>query len=157
MKKHQKNCVFCAIVSGEQPCFKVWEDQKHLAFLSTFPNTSGVTVVITKKHQPSDVFSLSRQTCLNLVVAARIVAKHLSRFFRDAGRTGAIIEGFGVDHAHIKLYPMHGTEMRSWHPMLAERTYFCEQYEGFLTSQDGPKIDALKLARLAKKIRASIK
>jgi histidine triad (HIT) family protein len=35
------DCVFCAIAAGETPCHKVWEDGRHLAFLSIFPNTAG--------------------------------------------------------------------------------------------------------------------
>ncbi|WP_197734991.1 HIT family protein [Photobacterium damselae] len=41
-------CVFCEIVKGKLPCHKVWEDDKHLAFLSIYPNTKGFTVVILK-------------------------------------------------------------------------------------------------------------
>ena len=54
------DCIFCKIVNGEVPCHKVWEDEKHLAFLTIFPNTEGVTVVIPKKHYPSYVFDLPR-------------------------------------------------------------------------------------------------
>ena len=51
-----KGCIFCKIVRGEAPCHKIWEDEKHLAFLSIFPNTEGFSVVITKKHYPSYAF-----------------------------------------------------------------------------------------------------
>jgi histidine triad (HIT) family protein len=47
-----KDCIFCKIVKGKAPAHKIWEDKKHLAFLSIFPNTEGFTVVITKKHYP---------------------------------------------------------------------------------------------------------
>ncbi|EKE18545.1 MAG: hypothetical protein ACD_9C00301G0007, partial [uncultured bacterium] len=53
-------CVFCEIVSGNMPCHKVWEDENFLAFLSIFPNTEGVTVIIPKKHYSSYVFDLPR-------------------------------------------------------------------------------------------------
>lgn len=53
-----QGCIFCKIVKGEAPFHKVWEDEKHLAFLSIFPNTEGFSVVITKKHYPSYTFDL---------------------------------------------------------------------------------------------------
>lgn len=34
-------CIFCEIVAGKAPCHRIWEDEKHLAFLSIFPNTQG--------------------------------------------------------------------------------------------------------------------
>ena len=42
------DCLFCKIASGEVSCHKIWEDENHLAFLSVYPNTEGVSVVITK-------------------------------------------------------------------------------------------------------------
>ncbi|MSS74432.1 diadenosine tetraphosphate hydrolase, partial [Candidatus Pacearchaeota archaeon] len=38
---YQENCIFCKIVKGESPSHKLWEDSKHIAFLSIFPNTEG--------------------------------------------------------------------------------------------------------------------
>ncbi|MGV3469642.1 HIT family protein, partial [Limnobacter sp.] len=49
-------CIFCEIVSGQQPSHKIWEDDKYLAFLSIFPNTEGFSVVIPKKHLSSYLF-----------------------------------------------------------------------------------------------------
>lgn len=45
-----KDCIFCKIVQGEAPSHKVYEDDKHLAFLDIFPKTKGHVLVITKKH-----------------------------------------------------------------------------------------------------------
>lgn len=39
------DCIFCKIIKGEIHSHKIWEDEKHLAFLSIFSNTIGVTVV----------------------------------------------------------------------------------------------------------------
>ena len=42
------DCIFCKIVKKEAPSYTIWEDEKHLAFLTIFQNTQGFTVVITK-------------------------------------------------------------------------------------------------------------
>jgi histidine triad (HIT) family protein len=44
------NCVFCKIIEGEIPSFKVYEDEKVLAFLDTNPVSKGHTLVVPKKH-----------------------------------------------------------------------------------------------------------
>ena len=42
--------VFCKIVDGEIPCYKVYEDDDVLAFLDISQVTRGHTLVIPKKH-----------------------------------------------------------------------------------------------------------
>lgn len=158
MKKiRYQQCVFCDIISKKQPCHKIWEDNAHMAFLSIFPNTAGVTIVVPREHLTSDLFALSGRKFSDLMLASRVVARHLGRFFNDVGRIGMIVEGYAINHAHTKLYPMHGTATQRWQPILSEQSYYNDQYEGFLTSQDGPRADEQKLMQLAIEIRASIK
>ena len=111
------DCIFCKIAKGEAPAHKIWEDEKYLAFLSIFPNTEGFSVVITKEHFPSYVFDLPEEVMIGLVNAAKQVAKLFDTRLEDVGRTGMIFEGFGVDHVHAKLFPMHGTKMAEWKPV----------------------------------------
>lgn len=66
------------------------------------------------------------------------------------------MEGTGIDHAHIKLIPMHGTgHMKKgiWKQYLSGRSDYFEKYGGFITSSDGPKADPEKIKLLAKKLR----
>ena len=44
------NCVFCKIIEGEIPSFKVYEDENVIAFLDTNPVSKGHTLVVPKKH-----------------------------------------------------------------------------------------------------------
>jgi diadenosine tetraphosphate (Ap4A) HIT family hydrolase len=59
------------IVKGEVPSHGVWQDADHMAFLSIFPNTEGVTVVITKKHFSSYIFELPDNEAQKLFMAAK--------------------------------------------------------------------------------------
>ena len=61
----------------------VWEDDAHLAFLSIFPNTPGVTVVIPKKHVSSYVFDVEESVMLNLMKAGKNVSRCLDKAFLD--------------------------------------------------------------------------
>ncbi len=149
-----QDCLFCKIAAGEIPCHKIWEDEKHLAFLSIFPNTEGFSVVIPKKHYSSYAFDLSDQVLQDLIVAAKKVGKLLDEKLEDVGRTGLIFEGFGVDHVHAKLFPMHGTaDLKEWKPVETKIDKYFNTYPGYLSSHDYKRADDKKLAELAKKIR----
>ena len=147
-----EDCIFCQIVRGESPCWKIWEDEKHLAILSIFPNTEGFTVLMTKEHLPSYIFDLPEETMLDLVKAAKIVAKLLDAKLEDVGRTGLIFEGFGVDHAHVKLFPMHGTKMPEWKPIHSDMDKYFEKYEGYISSHACGRESDEKLDATQKKI-----
>ncbi len=146
-------CIFCKIVKGEAPCHKIWEDEKHLAFLSIFPNTKGFSVVVTKQHYPSYAFDLPDNVLSELVIATKKVVKLLDAKLDDVGRTGMIFEGFGVDHLHSKLFPMHGTKMKEWKPLKSNVDKYFEKYEGYVSSHDFKRADDKELSELAKKIR----
>ena len=148
------SCIFCDIVAGKSPCHKVWEDEYHLAFLSIFPNTEGVTVVIPKAHHSSYAFDLPDSVLSNLMLATKSVAKLLDSKLENVGRTGMVFEGFGVDHVHAKLFPMHGTaDMNKWQPIESKVNKYFDKYEGYISSHDHNRADDSELALLAKKLR----
>jgi histidine triad (HIT) family protein len=151
----EKECLFCNISSGKAPCHKVWENETHLAFLTIFPNTAGATVVIPKKHYPSYAFDLPDKVLSELVLATREVAKKLDCAFPDVGRTAMVFEGFGIDHVHSKLFPLHGTRMEKWKPVNSNVDKWFEKYEGYVSSHNGKRVEDSSLAALAKRIRHS--
>jgi len=154
MFQESKDCIFCKIVAGELPCHKIWEDEKHLAFLSIFPNTEGFSVVIPKKHYSSYAFDLPDQVLQDLIVAAKKVGKLLDKKLGDVGRTGLIFEGFGVDHVHAKLFPMHGTaDLKKWKPSESKVDKYFNTYPGYISSHAYKRADEESLKKLATKIR----
>ncbi|MGD9129168.1 MAG: HIT family protein [Candidatus Woesebacteria bacterium] len=154
---HKDDCVFCQIAKGEMPCHKVWEDEKHLAFLSIFPNTEGFTVIAPKEHYSSYAFEQENQVLSELIIATKKTAQVLDKFFKDVNRCGMFFEGYGVDHLHSKLFPMHGTvAIDEWQNIESKGfdQYF-DQYPGYLCSNNSKRADDKKLAKLAKAIRDS--
>lgn len=155
----EKDCLFCKFASNQLACHKVWEDEKHLAFLTIYPNTEGYTVVITKDHHDSYAFNNSDEVLANLVLATKKVAKLIDKAYEgDVGRTGMFFEGFGVDHLHSKLWPMHGTAAaaKDWQPIdsdIADQVY--PAYPGFMASNNGPRVSDEELARVAERIRSA--
>lgn len=147
-------CIFCKIVRHEAPCHAIWEDQHHLAFLTIYPNTQGFSVVIPKIHYPSYAFELPDQVLSELILATKKVGALLDSKLSDVGRTGLIFEGFGVDHVHAKLFPMHGTKnMKEWKPLASHNKNYFKTYEGYISSHDCERAQDDELATLAKKIR----
>ncbi len=148
-------CVFCKIAKGEVPCHKIWEDKKFMAFLSIFPNTKGFSVVIPKKHYSSYAFDLPSKVLSDLILASTKVVKLLDSKLEDVGRTGLIFEGYGVDHVHSKLFPMHGTGKlkRKWKALKSKNNKYFKKYEGYISSNDSKRADETELKKLADKIR----
>lgn len=147
-----ENCVFCEIVAGKSPARKIWEDDEHLAFLSIYPNTLGASVVIPKRHFSSYAFNMPDKELAKLTVKAGIVGRLLDAAFDDVARTALIYEGFGINHVHAKLFPLHYTNQKKWTPIHTDYNKYFDKYEGYVSSHEyhgqNPDLDTL-----AEKIR----
>lgn len=100
------DCVFCKIISGEIPSFKVAESETHLAFLSIAPIKSGHTLVIPKKHSDY-VFDLEDSEIADLMVFSKSVSGKLKNTLNPkTGKIGVMVAGLQVAHTHIHLIPM---------------------------------------------------
>ena len=128
-----ENCLFCKIIAGEIPSWKVWENDAFIAILTPFPNTSGFTVLLTKNHYDSDVLGLDEKLYKDMLMSAKEVASLLNNSL-SCKRTGLIIEGMGINHAHVKLIPMHGIPDGPWKQINSNIHTFSEKYKGFLSS-----------------------
>ena len=151
-----EDCIFCKIAKDEESSHKIWEDTDHIAFLSIFPNTEGFTIVTPKQHHPSSFSKMPSDILAALTLAAQKVATILIKTFDDVGEVGMIIEGYGVNHAHIKLSPLHGTPKEGWRAIPSTEKKLMPQYEGYISSHGSERADDNQLALLAKKIRESI-
>jgi len=145
--------IFDKIVSGEISSYKIWESETHLAFLTPFPNTPGASVVIPKKNLGADVFSFDDSEYAALMEASRSVANLLKKSL-GVPRVAMVIEGTGVAYAHVKLYPLHG-KLADGTNILTDQTTFSEDYLGYLTTVEGPLMDALRLQEIQEQIRQS--
>ena len=148
--------LFARIISGELPQWRVWEDDSHIAFLTSFGNTPGYTVLVPRKHLGSDIFRLEDQEYAGMIKAAYTVAQHLITTFQ-VEHCGMFFEGYEIDYAHIKLVPVHQnySNRKIVVPILGPAAYH-KAYEGYLTTQFGPlasdlgalSVDAAKFKRL---------
>ena len=146
-------CIFCKIISGEIDSAKIWEDEEFLAILDIAPNTKGETLVLTKKHYDSYVFDMPEETYLKLMSASKKVAKILEKGLKVT-KVAMVMEGTGINHAHIKLYPLHGIKKKFKEIWAKDRIFF-KKYEGYITTLMGPEVDISELKKLAEKIKQS--
>lgn len=155
-KSEDGKCIFCEIISGNIPKADFWENEKFIAFLAIDPNTEGFSCVVPKEHFGSDVLKMPDENLKEFILAAKEAAKVLENFYHDVGRVGLIMEGNGIDHAHIKLIPMHGTEYLKdgiWKQFPSGKEVYFTKYEGFISSAGGPRASFEDLKILANQIK----
>lgn len=145
-------CTFCKIVEGQLDSAKLWEDDQFLAILDLNPNTKGMALVITKEHFGSYAFDLPEEKYKNLMIASKKVASILEKGL-SVKRVAMVMEGLGVNHTHIKLYPLHGVS-KKFQEMWHEKRIFFEKYEGYISTQLGPEESLKKLKEMAENIRS---
>lgn len=96
-----ENCIFCKIVKGEIPSYKVYEDQDFLAFLDINPQSPGHTQVIPKKHYRWVWDTPSVGQYFEVV---QKIAKAQQKAFNTDFILSKIV-GDEVEHAHIWVFP----------------------------------------------------
>lgn len=148
------DCIFCKIVKGEIDSAKIWEDDKFAAILDVNPNTKGMTLVITKDHYDSYAFDMSDAVYKEFMAVSKEIAKMLEKGL-GVSRVAMVMEGMGINHAHIKLYPLYGVDEK-FKEMAKDRVYF-EKYKGYLSTQLGPQANFDELKKLAEEIKKKIK
>lgn len=99
------DCIFCKIIAGEIPSYKVYEDEETYAFLDIHPINDGHTLVVPKQHILF-VHHSDDTTYHAVMSTVKKVMQALEKALNPA-RVGVIIEGFDVDHAHVKVVPLN--------------------------------------------------
>ncbi|MEX0994613.1 MAG: HIT family protein [Balneolaceae bacterium] len=97
--------IFTKIIRGDIPSYKVAEDEAHFAFLDINPIAEGHTLVVPKK-EVDYFFDLSEPRIHNLMSFSRQIAKAIDKSLNPL-RTGVIIQGLEVPHAHVHLVPLY--------------------------------------------------
>ena len=93
-------------MAGEISCYKIYEDEKNLAFLDIHPTTRGHVLVIPK-IEVDKIYELPEEDYVSLWLAAKKVAKHMEEVL--GARTLFRVVGTDVPHAHIHLEPYDET------------------------------------------------
>ncbi len=95
--------VFSKIVQGELPCYKIYEDDRTLAFLDIEPEAPGHTLVIPKV-EVDKVYDLSDADYHAVMNTVKKLARHLEQVLGE--RMMIKIVGTDVPHAHVHILPI---------------------------------------------------
>jgi histidine triad (HIT) family protein len=142
------SCVFCAIVAGDAPAVRIYEDDDYLAILDIRPIVRGHTLVIPKKHTvgltdtpPSTVADLAR-------IGQRIGQAARASELKADGNNIAINDGKAafqsVFHIHLHVAPRHLGDKLSFAKGLIVRRDPNREATGRILRDALAKLDAVK-------------
>ena len=109
-------CVFCKIVAGQIPCFKLYEDAETLAFMDINPGNDGHALAIAKAHHP-DLYAMPPQLLGAVAATAQRVARAVKQALGPDGINMVQANGKGAEqsvfHFHLHILPRRvGDELK---------------------------------------------
>lgn len=107
------DCIFCKIVAGEVPSYKIYEDDSIFAFLDINPASAGHTLIIPKKHT-LDINSIDNETLIKIFDKAREISKNLVNSLNADGFTLTQNNGDAqeVKHFHLHIIPKYNKSVK---------------------------------------------
>ena len=116
-----QDCIFCKIVNGDIPSFKIYEDDSVLAFADINPINSGHTLIIPKAHAET-IWEISEADLIAIHTASKKVAGAIKKSLQPEGMACLQLNGRAVNqlvmHYHLHLIPKAAEEpeltMTAW-------------------------------------------
>ena len=110
------DCIFCKIILGEIPSFRIYEDDDTFAFMDINPASEGHALVIPKEHA-ANVHEVSDKAIAATVISAKKVAAAVEKTLNPDGLNLLQCNGPAVAqsvmHFHIHVLPRrHGDELK---------------------------------------------
>jgi histidine triad (HIT) family protein len=106
--KADAECIFCKIVLGQVPCFKLFEDDDTFAFMDNYPANDGHCLVLAKEHYPT-LFEVSDEVFVAVSRSVSRVARAVNQALSPAGLNLVQANGPGahqsVKHFHVHVLP----------------------------------------------------
>lgn len=128
------NCIFCKIVAGQVPSFKLLEDEATIAFMDINPVNPGHALAVAKGHWPT-VDVIPPEVLASVVKTAQRVAKAVMTELRPHGVNLVQANGPGagqsVPHLHIHIMPRRPNDNVSlnWEPKAGDMAGIKAVYE----------------------------
>ena len=112
------DCIFCKIIKGDIPSFKIYEDEYTYVFLDIAKDVDGHTLVVPKKHV-TNVIDCDEQT---LIHVSKTIKKIANYYVEKCGYDGVnILNASGsaaqqtVSHLHFHIIPRKNNDnVDSW-------------------------------------------
>ena len=125
------DCVFCRVVCGELPSWKVYEDEHTLAFFDVNPTNEYHTLVVPKQHY-KDIFEIPQDELGKMMSSVKNVADLLKKKVNIGDMQ--IVQSNGKDgqqdvyHIHFHVVPRQNNDGQDikWKPKTELKEHFDE-------------------------------
>lgn len=135
-----QECIFCKIVKGEIPSFKIYEDARVLAFADINPISTGHTLIIPKAHA-ANIWEISQEDLAAVAAASKKLADAIKAALNPAGIAVAQLNGRAVNQV-VMHYHMHLIPRRQDDPELPMTAWELKPGDMDLIRQTGERIAA---------------
>lgn len=102
------DCIFCKIIRGEIPSFRVYENEQAFGFMDINPINPGHALVIPKFHA-ENIFTMPDEWTAAAAIATRKVARAVQATLNPYGMNIVQANGPGakqsVFHMHVHIVP----------------------------------------------------
>jgi len=125
------NCIFCKIVAGEIPCFKLLEDAETLAFMDINPVHDGHALIIPKAHFPT-VLDIAPDAIAAAARTTRRIAQAVNAALKPDGlnlvQSNGPCAAQSVGHFHFHVLPRWNGDglLVNWTPKPGDHAYIAE-------------------------------
>lgn len=103
-----QDCIFCKIIAGEIPSFKLYEDDATFAFMDINPANDGHALVVPKEHA-KDLHAISDDAISRTVITAKKIAGAVEKAIAPGGinlvQCNGSAAGQSVFHFHMHVLP----------------------------------------------------
>ena len=135
-----EDCIFCKIIKGEIPSFKVYEDDKVFAFEDISPISVGHTLVAPKRHA-QNLWEIPGEDLIAVHLASQKIIQAIADVLNPTGVACLQLNGKGANqvvmHYHLHLIPRSSGE-----PELPVSTWELKQGDMEAIKQTAEKIAA---------------
>ncbi len=136
------DCIFCKIIAGEIPSYKVYEDERFFAILDRFPAALGHVIVLSKNHA-DNLYELDDTDAASLMPLVKRLAKAVKDATNCAGvnivQNNGVAAGQTVNHFHMHIIPRFDNDniSVSWNQLDPKPEVFTETLTSIKLAMNG--------------------
>lgn len=121
------DCIFCKIIDGEVPAYRIFENDNVVAFLDIDPKSFGHTLVVPKKHTRNMLYTTDEISISDLNEIAKLMQDKLGCDGINIISNNEAVAGQEVFHTHFHLVPQYIDQQ------INDRKYEYNEIVGMLT------------------------
>lgn len=109
------DCIFCKIVKGDIPSYKIYEDEKVYAFLDINPLSKGHILVLPKEHY-ENIYDVPKDLYSYMFTVVKKIVENVNGKYKPKGmfvnQNNGTIAGQSIFHVHVHIKPIYDESQR---------------------------------------------